>query len=752
MRIQIEKMINVLNEAGNLQIDRSVDQVTLHNVSDSTLRSDPTANIYQVLKTFSTRMRAITAEYRKVVEAAESLAERDAKANDERVKGLEERAEEAVSLLEVKDREVEDRDHQILALRNTVHDITRLLGTFIQTHLPSWADTMTDPRTQQVMHIVADYTHDHPSSVDYVRVPEHTFNKYASDLRDSRNLVGEFRKVLHGQSAMIKDQSQNLDSHVVKYEQAVKLVHEKDHEILLLVRRNDDLTRQLQDTQAALAESQDAAAEAEITGRRYDELRGNMQSLKTAHELELDQKDAEIANIRQKLGSAREEVFARREDVKNVVAQSQALRQLQPDPHAAATVAAAKPSSSASKALRFFGMERDKLKKGSIPSSHSTLGLSSVDARFSSKEVAPAVSKEALRYRPSLQTHDNPRSARTAPNTPVITFQGSSGFTGAVHATRPFSDSHPTPPRSDSLGVPQHCTSNPTSPVAPVDRFKPLPENPISKSQLATARLADVTSSIESPLQAQITSDYLSHGIMGQTAQSARRVLSRITEVSTPMSHRSEDDDQAAKLERVHEDNGSDHSVASSDRKIYRTSISALDMLNSSSNFPYSETETDMERIMRATGIAAGSGSPQARSINRRAAGTHANAQQMQEEDYEDAHTGVARVLHVRPGNRDLRRAGGTHDGIAEEYNRRDPHAHRRQFGVIGDGRIERRPLHPRDRESSGESIQGRLERFRNPARESLVSNESSAGYRTEDSEPKTVAQMYHAGGKHIRG
>ncbi|KIW68974.1 hypothetical protein PV04_04882 [Phialophora macrospora] len=730
MRMQIEKMIGVLNEAGNLQIESSVDQITLNSV----------------LRTFSDQMRAITAEYRKVVEQAESLAERDGKANNERIKGLEEQVEEALGLMDAKDKEIEERDQRISELRNTVHEIARLLGTFIQNKLPSWVDTINEPRTQHVLRIIADYTqNDNPASVDYLRVPEETLNKYATDLREARNLVGEYRKVLHGQSAMIKDQSQNLDAHAVKYEKALRLVREKDHEILLLVQQNDDLTRQLQENQTALAESQETATEAEVMNRRYEELRGNMESLKTAHELELDQKDAEIANLRQKLGSAREEVFARREDVKNVVAQTQAMLQAQPDPSSAAV-----KSSSTSKALRFFGMEKDKYRKGNMPASQSTMALSSVDAGYSSKEVAPALSKEALRHRPSLQTHTNQRSARTAPNTPIDRTSHSSGeaaWTAAVNQPR----SDPValaPPRSDSLGY----GSDPASPVSPINKDKPLPADPMSMSQLATARLAGITSSIESPLQAQIASDYLSHGIMGQTSQTARRVLSRITEVSTPKSRQSEDGDPSSRLESVREDAGSDHSVASSDREVYRKSISALDMLNSSSDLPSSETETDIERILRGAGITGGTGSPPSRLRNtgRHPAATYNNNnwQENHQDDEQDLHTRAGRVLHVRPGTRDLRRAGGPHPGDNDHYSA----MREGEINVLGQERAQRHPQYSRDRDSSGESTQDRRERFRTPARESVVSTGSSAGYRTEDSEPKTVAQLYHMSGRHIRG
>ena len=689
-------------------------------------------------------MRTITSEYRKVVEAAESLAERDFRADEERLKGLEERIEEAVGLLEAKDKEIEDRDHRVSAMRSTVHDIVRILGTFIQANLPSWVDTITDPRTQQVLHVVADYTRDGiPGSVDYVRVPEDTLTKYVTDLREARALNVDFHKVLHGQSAVIKDQSQKLDAQVVKFENAVKLVQSKDHEILLLSQRIDDLARQLQNSQVALAENRDAAAEAETGSRRYDELRGNMESLKTAHELELDQKDAEIANLRQKLGSAREEVITSREDVKNVASQKETMLQTQTDPPHATT-----KTGTTSKALKFFGLEKDKYKKINLPGSQSTLGLSTVDLRHSSKGVAPAVSKEELHHRPSLQTRANPRSTRSTPSTPIDLSFDSSGLYGASFATGPLSGSHgPAPPRLDSLGAPQQYGGNPTSPAMPADRFKPLPKDP-KLSQLATARLAGATSSIESPLQAQITSDYLSHGIMGQTQQSARRVLSRITEVSTPpQSRRSEGEDTDVRLERVREDDSSDNSVSSIDREVYRKSLNALDMLNSSSDLPHTETETDFERAMRASRGAGGSDSPLSRSINQRADASYYTQANLDGE-YDNAQTSVARVLHVRPGNRNLRRSGGTHDGIAFE----DPETDRRPHGVIGEGRPDHRPVYSRDREPSGESTQDRRERFRNPARESLASNDSSAGYRTEDSEPKTVAQMYHMGGKHIRG
>lgn len=181
--------------------------------------------------------------------------------------------------------------------------------------------------------------------------------------------------------------------------------------------------------------------------------------------------------------------------------------------------------------------------------------------------------------------------------------------------------------------------------------------------------------------------------------------------------------------------------------------MNALDMLNSSIGLPYSETETDIERIMRGADVARGARgpiSPPPRSHSRHPAATYGNTHFIdgQDDDDEEVHTGFARVLHMRAGSRDLRRSGGAHYGMPENNDRNMPPTERAL--VIVSQERPRRSL-PFRRESSGESAPERRERFRQPARESIVSTGSSAGYRTEDTEPKTVAQMYHMGGKHIR-
>ncbi|EXJ73646.1 uncharacterized protein A1O5_03408 [Cladophialophora psammophila CBS 110553] len=701
MRSHLQKMTTLLHQAGNLKLESSVNQVTLNSVRNAIFGNPPQSNTPQALKSFSDQMRLITADYRKIVESAESLAERDTKVSHEQLNELEGQVEDALAKMVVKDKEIEAKDRRISELRNTVHAVAHLLGTFIQKHFPSWADSIREPRTQQVLQLIAEYTGKEAHGLtSYVRVAEDTLDKYEADLRDARNLVGDYRKVLHGQGAMIKDQSKNLDAYVDRYEKALKLVREKDHELLLLVQQNDDLSNEVQECRAALAESRETQMDSEMMFRRYEELRGNMESLQTAHALEIDQRDAEIANLRQKLGSAREEVFARREDVKNVMSQAQAMLQTSLD---SAPVAAR--NSNTSKALRFFGMERDKekYKKGTLITSYSMIGFPPSDPRYSSKEVSFAVDRDGLRHRPSLQTHTNPR-AQTTPNTPIDSSQASSESVATAPTIRP---------RSDSIGATQSHRVNIASSV---DKDKSLPEPPAYPRPLPpAARVAEIPQSVESPLAAQITSDYFKNGIMGQTA--ARRVLSKITEVSDLPSSPPEGD---LRTERVTDENTSDHSIASSDREVYRKSICALDMLNSSSGLPYSETETDIERIIRDEGRRSPSKpnyfQPYQAYQAHEANDNKENEREQDEYDKGDIHTGVARVLHLRPGTRDLRGAGAI----------------------------------PRESEHHGYESDSAREERRDRLRESMVSNES--GYRTEDSEPKTVAQLYHQGRRHIRG
>ncbi|EXJ88935.1 hypothetical protein A1O3_01999 [Capronia epimyces CBS 606.96] len=681
VRAQFQKMIALLNDVGELKIESSLNQIAFQKVGlpfpqDTQQHIDRS----QDLKSFSDEIRLIAASYHKVLESAESLVERDTKACHERLHELEDQVADALEKMGAKDEEIAEQDRTNIELRHTIHDIAHILGSFIHDNVSSWVQTINEPRTEEVLQIISDYTRhadNQTKSVPYIRVPESAITQYAEDVREAKAVSKEYRELVHSQSAMVNEHSRNLDTYTNKYEIAVRLIKERDHEILLLAQKIESMTKRLQECEAALVQSQESIEEVESKAGRYEELRGNMDSLKIAHTLEIAQRDDEISRLRQMLGSAREEVFARRADVKNIISQSQTG--LSASDLAPATM----KGGPASKALRFFGMDRDKERgrRAVLPSSQSMIGFASshhdatthpFDTRYSSKEVAPAKSRSLLR-------HDSPlgkrRHAETTPTTPADGSDSCSGSMASLQAA--------VRPRSDSLGATQRHGVLPS----PINTQKALPDPP-ARSQpplVSAARLAEITQSDDSPMAVQVASDYFQHSILGQTA--ARRVLSNIPEVST---YGSSDAGEAKDPELSYYEEGSDGSVASSDREVYRKSVCALDMLNSST-LPYSETETDVEAILRGV---AGTESE----------GHYPNVHTFDEDHSDEFETGLARVLHLRPGNHDLRAV--------------------------------------RERERDGD----REERFR----QSFVSDGS--GYRSEGSEPMTVAQLYHRGRRHIRG
>lgn len=672
IRTQIQKLAELLEDAADMKVDESLNQIAINQVQESCVISHAVTDLCQDLNDFAQEIRLAATSFRKIVESAESLAERDTKNCHERLIELEDQTQNALKQMESKEKVVEHQGTKIDELKHTIHDIVRVLGTFIQNNVSTWIETIDEPRTQEVLQLISDYApRGDNKPIRYVRVPEATISQYARAMREAQATVGEYRKVLYGQSATISEQSQNLDAYTSKYEEAVSLVKQRDHELTLLVQQNEDLTKQLRETKATLTQSQLVDVDVEVMGQQYEEQRVNMESLKLAHEMELEHRDAEIADLRRKLGSAREEVFARREDVKNIMSQTQAMLQTtarHPEP----TIR----SSNASKALRFLGMERDKdkFKNRSLPSSRSVMAFAppnagaTADSKYSSKELAPTISRPIVQH---LGSFDQSLYAQTSPNSPVARRQASSD-----------SNLPSARPRADSLSALQEYRV----PASPVDTQKTLPDPPVRPAahRLSSARIAEITQSIASPTAAQIASDYFKNSILGQT--SARRVLSHIPELSghglaEAGSQRDGDVDGRR---------ASDESVASSDREMYRRSVCALDMLNSSA-LPCDETETALGQYMQ-------------RGQTSTSPDRHQDEGLDNTEDVE-FQTGVARVLDMRPGQNNLR-------DVRTVRNRRSEVDEQVRQSIVSDG----------------------------------------SGYQTSDSEPMTVTQLYHQSGRHIRG
>ncbi|KEF62871.1 uncharacterized protein A1O9_00844 [Exophiala aquamarina CBS 119918] len=676
MRAQLQQVTSLLQEACEFKLDTVLEEQTT-NYDLASLAKD---------------VRIITSTYRNTIQSAESLMERDNAAKSHRLNDLEVQLSEAADKMEAKDDEIADQNRKIRQLRQTILDIVRTLGAFLQANIPGWAKLAQNPETEEVFRVFSDYTRTGDSgTLRFVRIPEITVDKYAADLKDAKALVSEYRKLLQSQSDTIQQQSSDLDAGVEKFASVVQRMKERDHEILLVVQNNEDLVKRLQECDAALSQAQKEKME---SAQQYQELKGKMKSSELAHTLELDQRDGQLADLRQKLGSAREEVFARRADVRNILFQNQTQTQTQFPATNSGTPSSVKNSSSTSKALRFLGMgqDRDRFRKHGLPGSRSMIGLSPTsltfptsvsDSRYSSKEVAPLVQKPSLQPLSAYENYGRVQQARE------ISVNGP----GDLILPDPLS----LRPRDASLGATERHRVLPSS----IDNEKSLPAPP--RLNLPTSnyfdRLAAAQDSeaVYSPMAEEIASNY-ENGIYGQTGP--RRVLSKIPEGSLQGS--SEAGDGHVGDEARHYDYCDDDvdSVASSDREVYRKSIHVLDLLNSS-NLLHSDTETDLHRQERDIGQGGG--------VNR------------DEEDSrqrEDLENGIARLLQLRPQARN--------------------------------GNL-RSALRPIDGEINLDQRAQTIPTAKAGARESVLSD--GDGYRSSDSdvEPKTVAQLYHQQPRHIR-
>ena len=618
--------------------------------------------------------------------------ERDSQAQSTRVKDLEVQVEEAADKLEAKDDEITDQNLKIRQLRQTILDIVRILGAFLQANIPGWARLAQNPETEEVFRVFSDYSRSGDSgTLRFVRIPEITIDKYAVDIKEAKALVTEYRKLLQSQSDTIQKQSSDLDASVEKFAKVVQRMKERDHEILLVVQTNEDLVKRLEQCEEALAQTRKEKAE---SVQRCQELKGKMKSLEIAQTLELDQRDAQIVDLRQKLGSAREEIFARRADVRNILSQTHPHSQNQiPMINVRTPSSSTKISSSTSKALRFLGMgqDRDKLRKPGLPGSRSMIGLSptslnfptsALDSRYSSKEVAPPISKPSLRPASPYDNYGRVKQGRE------ISVNGP----GDLILPGPLS----VRPRDTSLGATKRHGVLPTE----SDKEKSLPTPPRLSLPLSNYFDRDSAATgceaVYSPMAEEIASNY-ENGIYGQTGP--RRVLSKIPEGSNRGSSEGGDalvEDDAHDYGYCQDDVDS---VASSDREVYRKSIHVLDLLNSS-KLPHSDTENDLHR--------------QERRLGQEGETTHYG----EDEQHEDLENGINRLLQLRPqpANGNLRSAWPPTDG--------EPNVNEGATAIVV---------------------------AKTRARESVASD--ADGYRSSDSDvvPKTVAQLYHQQPRHIR-
>ena len=392
----------------------------------------------------------------------------------------------------------------------------------------------------------------------YLRISEETFQNFIGELRAAKKGVQEFRQLAKSQHELIQLHSSDLDRNTQKHAQFLQMINQKNHELQLLSAKVEEQAEVINQYASGQKTSHSVQVEHEELTKQCEDVEAAMQTMTSDHRKDIDHRDAEIANLRQKLGNAWEQVIVGKTDVKNVISQTQALL--------------APPEMQRNGPDSLSGKERRMLAKKSnmscIPSSKSMLSLSLCDAT----DLINLGSPSAINFK-----------ARMEPRSPRVGDQGQ--WTCGMPRKRSvpdlradkldFPDTRPA--RKDSLGgrrggrpsdlhllqsvvkgsVSSRSSTTPT-PSINIDKALPTPPH-VHESVHDLDSISDsVTGSVLHDFtHVPKPTEHTTPTGLG------KRILSGIPEISS-----------------VEDPDSPPHSATSSDREVFRQSVAALSLID----------------------------------------------------------------------------------------------------------------------------------------------------------------------------
>lgn len=576
------KIKNLLQEAATIKMDANAELRDLGAVSRiaSTI-FEVDLSVMQEIESISNDARKISNNYEQALLRAESLSERDMKIVQDKLGRTEADLYEVLATVDGQRDVINEKEEVIQVLQQNADAIVHILGAFIEDTLPRSMHELEPERVHEVLQLLADYStsaaaggHHPPQqpSPPFLRIPEATFQTHLRNLRDIQAKVQSYRKLALGQSNLIKSLSAGLDERVTEYEKCLRTIKERDHEILLLVEQRNAQKKIIEDYESSKMAREVVEIEQERLANQRQAMESTIKKLKTDHEKQIEDRDAEIENLRQKLAHAWEEVLARKADVKNVISQTQAL--LAP-PELPEMV----PDTLSVKERKILEKTRT---NPVLPSSRSMLSLSMSEATlgFGKLDIpaAPLSAVERIGHKKKSKMRMEPRSPRIdGEGWGYSTTQKKGSSFSLRRAERTMEDLRPRP-RKDSLGAmgnnrrgddlelletPVKGSVDSTSTTTSINTDKALPIPPDIPPELSPIENIEGGHSVtEDVLQNLFLSNAPQHGFC--TPLSPRnRVLSGIPEMSVEDA----------------ESNVSSLSATSSDKEVYRKSIDALKLI-----------------------------------------------------------------------------------------------------------------------------------------------------------------------------
>lgn len=491
--------------------------------------------------------------YDQVIKSAEQLAEKNLVVLKQQVDEVEDRllsldAENQHLLAEIKlrSKEANAAKYNAYAIVDSVRDILERAMRF-----PQHWDRV---QCQNVLQVLQDYPSDsdQPDTVA-LRLPQQVYQQLVADLRDARATITSLRSVTSDQGKLIDEQSASLSKELACHEQNVQLLATRNHEILLLDERNQELKGFVRKYQGALHAAEKDRSRAHM-------LQQELNDVTQEYDQRLIEKDAALVKMRQELDDAQKQLITAQIDLRNMN-----------------TTRLMNGSAGLNKP------------RPSLPSSYSSFALNVRQLSEQAAAPKPVQTYKILGPRPDLP---EPQQADLMPAHPPSVAPSLAQPVRPRRLSDPFQDAQPVArPLGASLDSGKVVIHRPN------DGAKPLPSPPTITPEIpATASLSSATRTHDGPSVADgmpkaspqfHMRDPHGTSTAGDMAKPSLKFHMRDPHaVETPVSGKRM---LSIITEASQEGSGSGKSVGavsatSSEQHDYRSSVNALEMLNSQSS------------------------------------------------------------------------------------------------------------------------------------------------------------------------
>ena len=504
--------------------------IVMEGVSSNSLYNRTALMIHSKdLAAIGSQAKQLTQLYEQVVKSAELLAEKNVVGLKQQVDEVEDRLlaldaenQHLRSEAKLRSKEANAAKYNVYAVVDSVRDVLEKALRF-----PQHWDRV---QCHSVHQVLQDYPpdHDQPDTVT-LRLPQQTYHQLVADLRDAQAAVASLRSVTRDQGKLITEQSVSLSKAIDRYEEKVQVLATRNHEILLLDERNQEL-------EGFVHECQDSLHAAEKDRAHTHMLQQQLNQVTQKYDKRLEEKDAALLKMSQDLDKAQKQLITAQIDLRNMtttrlMAGSAGLNKPRP----------------------------------SLPSSYSSFAL---NVRQLSEQAAAPRTLQTYKILGLRQDLPEPQQANLVLAQSPSVAQSLAQPVRSRRLSDPFRDAQPiTRARGNSLDSGEVIIHRPN------DGGKPLPSPPTITAEIpASASLGRTTQNTDGPAEADGNPKpsprfHLRDPHAVETPASGKRMLSLIAEASQ-------------------EGSGSAKSVSatSSEQHDYRSSINALEILNSQSS------------------------------------------------------------------------------------------------------------------------------------------------------------------------